>query len=181
VKIAVFGGSNTSPGEPVYESARRLGEGLAKAGHVVISGGYIGVMEGVSRGAAESGGHVIGVTCEQIENWRPVRVNPWVTEEIRCADLPQRMSLMMNSCQAALVMPGGPGTLSEVSMMWDLLLTNSIPPKPLILVGEGWQRTFETFFQSFDSFVPSSQRKWLIFSPNEEHALQLIEALSMAI
>lgn len=174
-RVTIFGSSNTSPGDPIYESARRLGAGLARSGHIVISGGYIGVMEGVSRGAAENGGHVIGVTCEAIEAWRLVRANPWVKEEIRCTNLPQRMSVMMNDCQIAVVMPGGPGTLSEVSLMWDLLLTESIPPKPLILVGEGWKQTFEAFFRAFDSLIPFSQRKWLIFSPNEEHALKLID------
>jgi hypothetical protein len=58
--------------------------------------------------------------------------------------------------------------------MWDLLLTESIPPKLLILVGEGWKQTFEAFFRAFDSLIPFSQRKWLFFSPNEEHALKLI-------
>lgn len=38
---------------------------LAERGHIVLNGGYIGTMEAVSRGAAEAGGHVIGVTCEE--------------------------------------------------------------------------------------------------------------------
>ena len=68
------------PGQPAYLEALHLGELLAKAGHEVVTGGYMGVMEAVSRGAAEAGGNVIGVTCKDIENWRPIDPNRWVTE-----------------------------------------------------------------------------------------------------
>ncbi len=176
-RIAIFGGSNTIPGEAVYESACKLGGMLAMAGHVVMTGGYIGVMEGVSRGASEAGGHVIGVTCEQIETWRLIRPNQWVNEEIRCKTLHHRLETIIDHCQAALVMPGGPGTLTEVSLMWDLMLTESIPPKPLILVGKGWQVTFDAFFESFNFFVPIQQREWLKFCVDEEHAFQLISEI----
>jgi uncharacterized protein (TIGR00725 family) len=80
MRVAVFGGSAPQPGQPAYLEAQYLGEMLAKAGHEVVTGGYLGVMEAVSRGAAEAGGNVIGVTCKEIENWRPIDPNRWVTE-----------------------------------------------------------------------------------------------------
>ena len=80
MKVSVFGGSQPREGTTAYEEARKLGELLAKQGHVVLTGGYIGTMEAVSRGAAEAGGHVIGVTCEEIERWRKVGGNRWVKE-----------------------------------------------------------------------------------------------------
>jgi uncharacterized protein (TIGR00725 family) len=80
-KITVFGAANTLPGEPLYEDALALGQLLAKEGFNVITGGYIGTMEAVSRGAAESGAHVIGITCRDIEAWRGVKANQWVIEE----------------------------------------------------------------------------------------------------
>ena len=72
--VTVFGGA--SPTEPDYNAALRLGKLLGQAGCSVLTGGYIGTMEAVSRGAAESGGHVIGVTCEEIEAWRKVSPQP---------------------------------------------------------------------------------------------------------
>jgi uncharacterized protein (TIGR00725 family) len=81
--ISVFGSSAPEPGSADYEAARDLGQRLAQADFTVQSGGYVGVMEGVSRGANEAGGHVIGVTCDQIEEFRPGKVSPWVKEEIR--------------------------------------------------------------------------------------------------
>ena len=40
-------------------------------------------MSAVSQGASEAGGHVIGVTCYQIEQFRPLAPNEWVIEEMR--------------------------------------------------------------------------------------------------
>lgn len=55
MNVTVFGGSQPKPGTPAYEEARQLGELLAQRGHTVLTGGYIGTMEAVSRGAAHAG------------------------------------------------------------------------------------------------------------------------------
>jgi hypothetical protein len=52
--VAVFGGHAPAPGSADYEMARELGRRLAEAGFIVMSGGYGGTMEAVSRGARES-------------------------------------------------------------------------------------------------------------------------------
>ena len=82
MRISVFGGSQPKESDLAYAEAMELGRLLAQHGHTVLTGGYIGVMEAVSRGAQEAGGHVIGVTCEEIEAWRPIKANAWVMEEI---------------------------------------------------------------------------------------------------
>ena len=116
MNITVFGGSQPKPGEPAYLEAMRLGALLGKTGHTVLTGGYIGTMEAVSRGAAESGGHVVGVTCEEIESWRAVLANPWVQEEWHYETLRERLDALIDHCQAALALPGGVGTLVEIAM-----------------------------------------------------------------
>jgi predicted Rossmann-fold nucleotide-binding protein len=72
VRISVFGGSSPKPGEAAYDQAYQLGKLIGEAGFTVLTGGYIGTMEAISRGTAEAGGKVVGVTCDQIEAWRPV-------------------------------------------------------------------------------------------------------------
>jgi uncharacterized protein (TIGR00725 family) len=173
--VTIFGSSQTRPNTPAYAQAMHLGELLGKAGCTVLTGGYIGSMEAVSRGAAEAGGHVIGVTCEDIERWRPgVKANPWVNEEWRCSTLLARLERLIDGCEAALALPGGPGTLTEVALTWNLLLTDAIPAKPLILIGPGWQKTFVTLIQAFDEYIPLSQRKWLSFAGDEEMAVKIL-------
>ena len=55
-RITVFGGSQPKPGDEDYQQALRLGALLGSAGFTVLTGGYVGTMEAVSRGAAENGG-----------------------------------------------------------------------------------------------------------------------------
>ncbi len=173
MNVTVFGGSQPGPDSPAYREAYELGRLLAASGHTVLTGGYIGTMEAVSRGAAEAGGHVIGVTCEDIERWRPVKANRWVQEEIRYKRLPERVMALIEKCDAAIALPGGPGTLTEVSMLWNLLLTGGTTPRPLILVGQGWQEVIGQFLTSFDAFVPPEQRLWLKLVDTVEEAAQL--------
>ena len=146
--ITVFGGSRPTPKDS--QQAERLGQRLGEAGLSVMTGGYIGTMEAVSRTASQAGSHVIGITCDQIEAWRPVKPNSWITEERRFPTLRERLYTLMDDCDAAIALPGGPGTLAEIAMMWNHLLIESIPPKPLILVGDGWKSTIDQFFYSLD-------------------------------
>jgi uncharacterized protein (TIGR00730 family) len=173
-RVTVFGGS--TPGERDYQQALDLGELLGKAGYTVLTGGYIGTMEAVSRGAAENGGHVIGVTCDEIEAWRAVAPNRWVMEEIRFPTIRERLLALIDNCDAAVALPGGVGTLTEISFMWNLLLTNAIPPRPLIVVGDGWQQTFERFLGSLGGFVPKPHRRWLIFTQDIHQAVSRLAA-----
>lgn len=170
--VTVFGGSKPTPED--YAAAERLGALLARARFIVITGGYIGVMEAASRGAATAGGHVIGVTCEEIETWRPVKANEWVHEERRMPRLRDRLMELIESCDAAIALPGGPGTLTEITMMWNHLLTEAISPRRLILVGPGWKTTFDTFFEHLGDYTPQEQRRWLLFANDVDQAVDML-------
>ncbi len=172
--ITVFGGSEPKPGSNGYEQAYQLGKLLGAAGHTVLTGGYIGTMEAVSRGAAETGGHVVGVTCDEIENWRKVQKNAWVQEERRFQTLEQRLNELVHACQAAIALPGGPGTLTEIALTWNLMIVDAIPRKPLILVGPGWQAVFKAMFDQLGGTTPPHQRELLQFASDIQEATVMI-------
>ena len=175
MNISVFGGAQPQPETPAYEEARALGGLLAQRGHTVLTGGYIGVMEAASRGAHEAGGHVIGVTCEDIEAWRKVCKNPWVKEEWRKKTLIERLQALIEGCDAAIALPGGVGTLAEISIMWNLMVVESLHRRPLILVGSGWQSTLDQFFTSFEYYMPMRQREDLLFAEDVHTAVKQLE------
>jgi uncharacterized protein (TIGR00730 family) len=174
MNVTVFGGSQPQPGSPMYNEAYDLGRLLAQAGHTILTGGYIGTMEAASKGANEAGGHVIGVTCEDIEAWRKVKHNAWVKEERRFKTLEERLIELVRACDAAIALPGGPGTLTEIALTWNLMIVASMPAKPLILVGEGWKAVMETFIKSQDGYIPQNQRTLLHFAQNVQTAVTLL-------
>lgn len=174
MNVTVFGGAQPKEETPAYEEARELGSLLAQRGHAVLNGGYMGTMEAVSRGAHEAGGHVIGVTCIDIEEWRKSKPNLWIKEEIRKQSLFERLHALIGNCDAAIALPGGPGTLTEVSLMWNLMIIESIPKKPLILVGQGWDFVFDNYFIEFESYMSPENRDLLYFAEDVKAAVRYL-------
>jgi len=176
MNITVFGGAQPKEDSAAYEEARELGKMIAERGHAVLTGGYMGTMEAVSRGASEAGGHVIGVTCIDIEEWRGTAPNQWVKEERRKKTLTERLMGLIEGCDAAIALPGGAGTLAEISLMWNLMIVESLPPRPLILVGSGWQSTFNQFFKEFYTYMPIRQQELLYFAEDVKTAVRKLES-----
>ena len=66
--ISVFGSSRAVPDDGLFKEGLEMGRLLGANGFDVTTGGYTGVMEAVSRGAAEAGAHVVGVTMSHFED-----------------------------------------------------------------------------------------------------------------
>jgi uncharacterized protein (TIGR00730 family) len=137
--VTVFGAAAMPPTDPEYVRAQSLGRLLAEAGYAVMTGGYLGSMEAVSKGAKSAGGHVIGVTVSRFEGpGRRSGPNAYIDEVIRYESLRDRLLHLVDRCDAAVALPGGIGTLSEVALMWSFLQTDEVGQKPFILLGDFW-------------------------------------------
>lgn len=138
--VSVFGSSQSKPGDADYQNAMDLGELLARRGHAVVNGGYAGLMEAVSAGAAAAGGEVIGVTVPTVFPGR-VGANDHLTTEIQAPDLIDRIRTMISISDAAIALPGSLGTLTELVMTWNVNYVarfSGEQPMPLIAVGSPW-------------------------------------------
>jgi uncharacterized protein (TIGR00725 family) len=132
--IAVLGSSRAVEDSPDYRHALEIGRDIARRRGRVVCGGYGGVMEAVSRGAAESGGGVLGVL---LAGGNP---NPWVSEVAREADLPARLRRLRDESEAAIFLPRGLGTLLEIAWMSESIAKAHVGPRPLVLLGTFWRR-----------------------------------------
>jgi uncharacterized protein (TIGR00730 family) len=141
-RVAVFGGAWIREDEPEYGEIRRLGGWLAHRQTHLVSGGYQGAMAAASRGAREADGIAIGVTIGRWEEM--VTVNEWLTHELVARDLFARFPVITDA-DAWVAFPGGVGTLQEVALCWNLVQTELARPRPLILVGESWDRQLRLF------------------------------------
>lgn len=172
--VSIFGGSRPQPGQAAYEDARALGAALAAGGWTIATGGYLGVMEAASRGACEAGGHVIGVTCGLIEDWKGLRPNVWVKEEKKFATLRDRLGHLVEFCDAAVALPGGIGTLSEVALTWSLLQTGEISAKPLVVVGQVWTETVSTFIRHADGYLHPGDDQLVFLAETVDEAVAFL-------
>ena len=158
--VSVFGGSTPRPGDSAYKEAEELGRLLAEAGYSVMTGGYGGTMEAVSKGAKEAGGHVIGVTVEMFEEGGLRAANQYVDEVIRYETLSDRLMHLVTQCDAAVALRGGIGTLSEVALTWSLLQVREIETMPFVLVGDEWQDVLMLFYGTGRYIQESHMQLW---------------------
>jgi uncharacterized protein (TIGR00730 family) len=172
-KIAVVFGSNSpKEGDTDYAEAQQLGRVLAQAGYIVATGGYLGTMEAASRGAKETGGHVIGVTTSLFDGVR-LHPNAYLDEEFKFPTLFERLHYLVTLADVWVALPGGIGTLSEVALTWSLMQVGEMPRQPFVLVGEQWHTTIGAF--SNDYYVRPQYRELLRYASNVEQVVELLK------
>jgi len=152
--ITVFGSSRPREGDADYAEARALGAALAEHGFAVCTGGYGGVMEAVSRGAKEAGGHVMGVTADF---FAAASVNRWVDEEIRVNTWQQRLFRLIELGDGFGACKGGTGTLVELAVVWEMINKRVLAHKPFVVLGDFWQPVIERVREVEAPNRPSSE------------------------
>jgi hypothetical protein len=132
-------------------------------------------MEGVCRGAKEAGGATIGVTTAWFSQLSP---NRWVDEEIRTDTYVERLCALIDKGAAYLALQGGVGTLTEISLVWSLLQTRSVPPRPLVLLHNPWQGLIDLAGESF--ILRTGELDLAHVASTPQDAVRLISALLRA-
>jgi uncharacterized protein (TIGR00730 family) len=133
--VTVFGSAMPLPGEAEYETAYELGKLLAKNGFDVISGGYLGIMEAVSKGAIESGGSATGITLNYVKR----KPNAYLNKIIGCNNLFERISKLIELGDAYVILQGGTGTLLEFAAVWEYLNKDLVVRKPVACYSLMWK------------------------------------------
>ncbi|HUP01291.1 MAG TPA: LOG family protein [Gemmatimonadota bacterium] len=137
--VAVYGSGEAPPED--LARARALGGSLARAGYGILNGGYGGTMEAAAAGAREAGGQAIGVTCVQF-SFRS-GPNRHCSEVIEAPTLTARLQELLVRASAYVVLPGGNGTLTELSLTWEHLRKGLIAERPLVVWSEPWRAIVE--------------------------------------
>jgi len=170
-RVVVYGSSQPREGSEPYERAREIGRALAREGWTVVTGGYAGIMEAVSRGAKEAGGVTVGITTAS--SGRPA--NPYLDREIRVSSYGNRLLELTRQGNAFVVMPGGSGTLAELFLTWELEKNTGIPPGPMVLYGPVWRRVIECLgVELVEELSFSSYLHLLHFADSPSEAVRII-------
>ena len=130
--VTVFGSSRIADGHPHYRMARDLGQGLARAGYSVITGGGPGLMEAANRGAKEAGGFSMGCSialpAEQVRN-------AWLDSFVHFEHFFVRKVMLVKYSRAFVVLPGGFGTVDEAFEIATLIQTGKLTRFPIVAMG----------------------------------------------
>ncbi|MBN2084037.1 MAG: LOG family protein [Anaerolineales bacterium] len=172
--VGVFGAAFLEESHPAFQTAFTLGSEIARRGWVTASGGYGGTMAAASRGAAEAGGHTIGVTCGTLHR-AGRRANPWIREEIHRPTVRARLTTLVGLADACVALDGGIGTLTEIAFGAVQIQTGELSPRPLVLMGKVWDETFQTFFRSAGPHIKAADRALFSFVSSPTEAVAIIQ------
>lgn len=143
--VTIFGSARAKADSREYQLSRAIANRLAKAGFAVITGGGPGIMEAANRGAFEAGGLSIGLNIELPEEQR---VNPYVNLPLGFRYFFVRKVMFIKYASAAVIMPGGMGTMDECFELMTLIQTEKVRPFPVILVGSDYWRTLQEWMEN---------------------------------
>ncbi len=137
--VTVFGSARFKEDHPFYRLAREVGAAAAGLGFTVMTGGGPGVMEAANRGAREAGGRSVGCNIELDFEQEPNKyLDRWVT----CRYFFVRKVLLMKYSYGFVVLPGGFGTLDELTEALTLIQTRKILQFPVVLMGTDYWAPF---------------------------------------
>lgn len=134
--ITIFGSSKPADNEDQYITAYNLGKKLALNGFDICTGGFNGIMEAASKGAVESGGQTIGVT---VNLWKG-HINNYITREIKCSTLLERINKLIELGNGFAVLQGGTGTLLELAAVWEYINKGLMETKPIACHSTIWKK-----------------------------------------
>jgi uncharacterized protein (TIGR00730 family) len=175
MNIAVYCGSAVGANDAYARSAAELGAWIAAGGHTLVYGaGHVGLMGVVSDAAKEAGGRVIGVipTFMMEREWGRRDL-----EEIYIvADMHERKKKMIDFADAYVALPGGAGTLEEISEAISWKGLGLIDGPCIVYNVDGYYDEFRAFMDRMtaDGFLAERPRAKVHFPETLEELAALL-------
>jgi uncharacterized protein (TIGR00730 family) len=164
-----------------YDVARDLGRLVGQCGNdgldcrlLLMTGGGPGVMEAANRGAHDVGAPSVGLNIALPREQFP---NPYMSTELcfRFHYFAMRKLHFLLRARALVAFPGGYGTLDEVFETLTLVQSRTIPPVPVVLVGEDyWRRAVDFDFLIDEGVIEREDRELFWFAESAEEVWRSI-------
>jgi len=135
--VTIWGSARLKSDDELYAQTEDIARRLGELGFSIITGGGPGVMEAANKGARQAGVTSVGLNIvlpeEQV-------CNIYSTKTITFHHFFIRKVMLVKYAIAFVIMPGGLGTLDELTEVLTLMQTHKIRPMPVILFnGEYWK------------------------------------------
>jgi len=143
--VTIYGSARLKPGDKLYSQTQEIAKRLGQLGFSIITGGGPGVMEAANRGAMEAGVASVGLNIDLPEEQTP---NPYTTKSLLFKHFFVRKVMLVKYATAFIMMPGGLGTLDELTEVLTLMQTEKIKPFPVILFDSKFWKGFLDWLRS---------------------------------
>jgi uncharacterized protein (TIGR00730 family) len=137
--VTIYGSARLKSNDKLYIQTEEIARRLGKLGFSIVTGGGPGVMEAANKGAFEAGVTSVGLNIEL-----PVEqvCNVYTTKSLQFHHFFARKVMLVKYASAFVIMPGGLGTLDELTEVLTLIQTHKIKPFPVIVFNSRYWKGF---------------------------------------
>ena len=175
MNVTVYMGSNPGKNPQYREAAEDLGRFIGENGHNLVYGGSDeGLMGVVADACLHSGGQIIGVfpkSLEGIEGQHPDLDKLIITEDIR-----DRRAKMVALGDVFVALPGGPGTIEEISEVMTLARLDQLKGLCTLLNIDGYYDHFKAQYDKMaeELFITQQERGRILFLDSVEELKSIL-------
>lgn len=176
MRICVYCSSSDAVDSVYVEAAHALGHEIATRGHELVYGGAsVGLMGDVARAATAAGGRVLGIIPQRFVQRNLAYQD--ATDIIVTETMAQRKARMIEVAEAFVALPGGFGTLEEVSEVLTLMQLGDLNRALVLMNTEGFYEDLLALFERFfaGSFARREYRRLYHVASDACDALDHIE------
>jgi uncharacterized protein (TIGR00730 family) len=137
--VGIYGSARTLPTDALYDQTTEIAYRLGKLGFSIVTGGGPGIMEAANKGAADAGVTSVGLNIELASSQT---CNPYSTKTLTFNHFFVRKVMLVKYATAFIILPGGLGTLDELTEVLTLIQTKKIRPFPVILYDSDYWKGF---------------------------------------
>lgn len=137
--VSIFGSARTNEDHRCYKLTEEVAYLLTKGGFGIITGGGKGIMEAANKGAHFAGGKSVGLNIALPYEQKP---NPFIDSNklITFDYFFVRKTMFMKYSMGFIAMPGGFGTMDELTEAITLIQTHKMVKFPIVLmVKDYWE------------------------------------------
>jgi len=167
--VSIFGSAREKPGHYYYEKATEISKGLSDKGYAIITGGGPGIMEAANKGAKISIGLNIELPHEQ-------HTNPYVKIPLKFKYFFTRKVTFLKYSVATVMMPGGFGTLDELSEVLTLVQTKRMSQIPIVFFGSEFYKPLLDFYEKMleMKYISPEDKNLYLLTDDVEEAVDYI-------
>jgi len=143
--VTIYGSARLKEGDKLYAQTEEIGYRLGQLGFSMITGGGPGAMEAANKGAFRAGVESVGLNIDLPQEQA---VNAYTTKSIVFHHFFARKVMLVKYATAFVIIPGGLGTLDELTEVLTLIQTLKIKPFPVILFNSHYWKGFLDWLES---------------------------------
>jgi len=174
--VTIYGSAVVTPDQPDYQNAKQIAYLLGKQGFNIVTGGGPGMMEAANLGASEAGVKSAGLNIILPQEQK---CNVYSNLNITFNHFFVRKIMLVKYACAFVIMPGGLGTMDEVTEVLTLIQTNKIKPFPVILFNSSFWRGFLDWLQNtvlVTGYISDSDLHLLRISDHPEDVQNIVSS-----